>query len=356
MAAKLKPIRMAIVGCGRAGYGMHTRELEARGKMFQVVAACDPLKERRENMEKLYGCKTYKTLEELLTDDEVEMVDIATRSPDHVPHTLMALKAGKIVFLEKPIALSYQEAKKLLRATSKRPGKLFVRHNRRFEPTFQHIRELIASGILGEVFEIKLRRGGYSRRGDWQTLLDCGGGQLLNWGPHIVDHALRFLDGQVEDVWSNLRKIAAVGDAEDHVHIILKGGKSRFPCVVDLEISGGKAHKEPTYQVFGSKGSLSSDEQSIQLKYLDPKQKLPARRGKKGTPPLGGSFSGDETLCWIEKEIPVKPRKPCDTTDIWDHLYASIRKGKAFPITLEESLQVMEIISKARKGTVFDRF
>lgn len=351
--AKSSPINTAIIGCGRAGYGMHTKNLASRETKFHLMAACDPVKERRELMANEFGCTTYKTLEEVLADPDVELVDIATRSPDHVPHALQAIKAGKIVFLEKPIALSYQEAKKLVRATKNKPGQLYIRHNRRFEPAFQHIKELIASRILGDVYEIKLRRGGYARRGDWQTIMECGGGQLLNWGPHIVDHALRFLDGHVTDVWSDLRKIAAVGDAEDHVHIILKGGKKKS-CVVDLEISGGMAHKEPVYQVFGTKGSLICDEETIQLKYLDPKQKLPAKRAKKGNPPLQGGFAGQEDLKWIEKEIKVNPKQKCTTDDIWDHLYGSIRQGKAFPITLEESMQVMEMISLARKGTPFE--
>ncbi len=353
MPTASKPIQIAIIGCGRAGWGMHTKDLEERSKKFKIVAACDPVKERRDNMAEKFGCATYKTIEELLKDPEVELVDIATRSTEHVGHTLLALKAGKKVFLEKPIALSFQEAKKLVRATQNKPDQLFIRHNRRFEPGFQHIREIIASGLLGDVFEIKLRRGSYQRRDDWQTIIECGGGQLLNWGPHIVDHALRFLDGEVTDVWSDLRKLAAVGDAEDHVHIILKGGKKNG-CVVDLEISGGMAHKEPTYQVWGTKGSLVSDEQTIKLTYRDPKQKLPSRRAKKGTPPLGGGFGGKEQLKWIEKEIKVSPKAKCDCGDIWDHLHASIRKGKAFPIKLDEAMQVMDILTKARKGTPFE--
>ena len=106
MAAKTKAIRTAIIGCGRAGYNMHRKDLASRKTKFKVVAACDPVQERREAVAEDFGCKAYKSIEEVLADPEVEMVDIATRSPDHVPHTLQALKAGKIVFLEKPIAMN----------------------------------------------------------------------------------------------------------------------------------------------------------------------------------------------------------------------------------------------------------
>lgn len=350
---KNKPIRVGIVGCGRAGWTMHPPEMESYRTKFKIVAACDPISERRNMMAERLGCSTYKTIDELLADPNVELVDIATRSPDHTPHAIQALKTGKKVFLEKPIALSYNEAKKLARVAERYPNSLFIRHNRRFEPGFQHVREIIDSGLLGDVYEIKLHRHSYQLRDDWQTLQACGGGQLLNWGPHIIDHALRFIDGKVDSVWSDLRRIAAGGDAEDHVHIILKGGKK--PCMVDLEISGGVANPEPVYIVFGNRGSLSSDEKTISLRYLDPKARRPRVRSKKGTPPVDGGFGGKTKINWkwIEKEIPVKPKSRCNMNSIWGHLYAAIREEQPFPITLEEAMQVMKTIDQARRGTPF---
>jgi scyllo-inositol 2-dehydrogenase (NADP+) len=349
---KIEPIRMGIVGCGRAGWGMHRNEIKEHGRKFNVVAVCDTSRSRRDEMAGEYeDCTEHKCIEDLIADPAVEMVDICTRSPEHTPHALMALKAGKLVFLEKPIALSFPEAKKLARAAARYPNKLFIRHNRRFEPGFQHVREIIDSGLLGEVYEIKLRRHNYQFRNDWQTVIKCGGGQLLNWGPHIVDHALRFLDGKVDSMWSDLRNLVCAGDAEDHVHIIMKGGTQGR--VVDLEISGGVAIGEPVYIVFGSKGALTSDEKTIKLRYLNPRKKLPRNRAKVGTPPHDGGFGGEIKASWVEKEIPVKPKMRCGVNDIWRHLYAAIREDVPFPITMEQSLQVMEIIEQARRGTPF---
>lgn len=348
--SKIKPITVGLAGCGRAGLGMHMPEMLKHGRKFNLVAACDSHQVRRDMIADEYGCTTYSKIEDLIANPAVELVDITTRSTEHVAHAIMALKAGKKVFLEKPIALSLPEAKKLAKVAAKYPGALFIRHNRRFEPAFQHVREIIDSGLLGEVYEIKLRRQGYGRRDDWQTLLKCGGGQLLNWGPHIVDHALQFLNGKVDSIWSDLRRVAAAGDAEDHVHIILKGGNNS--CVVDLEISGGVALSEPVYTVFGNKGALSSNEKTIKLKYLNPKVALSRRNSSSKTPALG-TFGSPDKLTWVEKEIPVKPKARCNCGDIWAHLYATIREGKPFPIELSEAMQVMEIISEARKGTPF---
>lgn len=346
--AKTNPIRLGIIGLGRAGWNMHCRELEGREKKFRIVAGCDPIKPRRDLLAEKYGAKVYKTADELIRDPDVEMVDVANRQEDHVPDALKALKAGKYVFLEKPIAVSYKEALKLKAAKNKR--KLFIRHNRRFESAFQHIREIIASGVLGDVYEIKLRRNSFQRRDDWQTLKKCSGGQLLNWGPHLVDHGLQFLESPLAELWSHLKCVAAAGDAEDHLKIIMVGKTGRL---VDIEISGGAALSEPVYIVLGSKGALTSDDQSIHLKYLDPKKKLKPRKSKVGTPPTGG-FGSTDDLRWIEKDIKVNPQARCKMDDIWDHLYAAVREKKTFPITLGQSLEVMRVISEVKKDTPFD--
>jgi predicted dehydrogenase len=350
--AKKRPIKVGIVGLGRAGWGMHCGELDKRADKFTIVAGCDVERSRCRRLEERYpDCRTYLDIADLIADPEVELVDIASRSPEHVPHTLLALRAGKTVFLEKPIALTYREALRLKRAVATASADLYIRHNRRFEPAFQHIRELLATGILGDVYQIKLHRHGYQRRDDWQTLMRCGGGQLLNWGPHIIDHALRFLESPVVDVWSHLNKIAAVGDAEDHLKILLKGRNGRL---VDLEISGGTALGQPAYVIFGTRGALISDEKDIQLRYLDPKQELLPRRARSSSLAVEG-FGSAEELRWVEKTVPVKPKLKCDMDSIWDYLYDAIRRGKPFPITLDEALAVMRVVSAVKEGTRFDR-
>jgi scyllo-inositol 2-dehydrogenase (NADP+) len=348
---KSEPIGIGIVGIGRAGWGMHCKELQGREDKFRIVAACDPEKARRDQMAGRYGCAVYKDFDKLVADPNVELVDIASRSPFHVAQTLAALKAGKDVFVEKPMALTWAGAKKMATAAAKSRGRLYVRHNRRFEPGFQHIREIIASGILGDVYEIKLRRVSYSRRDDWQTLIACGGGQLLNWGPHIIDHGLQFLESPLAGLWSDLKKVAAVGDAEDHLKIVMTGENGR---VVDLEISGGAALGEPEYLVQGSKGALRSSGNKITLRYLDPKAKPPRRRPKSGNPPNAGGFGSPDSLKWIEETIDVAPKAACSMDGIWDHLYAAIREGVEFPVKLAEAVEVMRVVSMTKKGTPFE--
>ena len=152
-------IKVGIWGLGRAGNCMHSTEIGRYPDMFDLVAGCDIDPERCKKIEaKVPGIRTYTDGEAFLQDKDIELVAVAVRSPDHVKYCLRALEAGKIVFAEKPIAISDEGCDRLLEAAKRFPGKLFCRHNRRFEAAFNHIREIMASGILGEVYEIKLAR------------------------------------------------------------------------------------------------------------------------------------------------------------------------------------------------------
>lgn len=342
------PIRLGMVGIGRAIWGMHCPELEGRKDKFVVVAACDTIAERRAQMAERYGCKTYERVEDLVLDPDVEIVDIATRSIDHFAHAKLAFEAGKDVLIEKPMCVSYDEASRLVEIAEKCGKRLFVRHNRRFEPSFQHIREIIDSGLLGDVREIKLRRVGFQRRDDWQTLKSSGGGQLLNWGPHIIDHGLRLLGAPLASQFSDLKLIAALGDAEDHLKIVLRGENGR---IVDIEISGGAAIGGPEYLVWGSRGALSCKGSDIRMKYLDPNVPLEDRAADPGTP--GTTFGTPEKLQWLDETFPAKPELAVDMNSIWDHIYQSYREGAPFPITTEEALEVMNVVSAAKEGAGF---
>ena len=91
----MKPIRIGLIGLGRAGNGMHRSELRSRGDKFQFAAVCDCIEERTAGFVEEFGSRPYTKIEDLLADPEVELVTIATRSADHYKHAKMALEAGK---------------------------------------------------------------------------------------------------------------------------------------------------------------------------------------------------------------------------------------------------------------------
>lgn len=347
------PIRIGLVGVGRAGWGMHTVELEGKEEKFQFVAACDLIEERREKMAEKYGCKTYEKIEDLIADPNVELVDIATRSCDHFRHAKMTLEAGKDVLLEKPMCETYEQALALCEISNK-PGmpRLFVRHNRRFEKVFGMIMDLMDSKQLGDIYQININRNSYSRRNDWQTIKEFGGGQLLNWGPHIIDQSLCFLKHDAQLVFSDLKHVVAAGDCEDHLKIIFKGTDG---LIVEMQISGGMAIRTPDYVVYGTKGAMEATGNQIIIKYIDPDQKFHELIADPGTPGqtfgASGTFSGAETVKWVEQTTSLEYE---DLSVIWDYLYDAYREGKSYPISIEEAIAVIKVIDQVKKGTEFE--
>jgi predicted dehydrogenase len=361
-------IRVGIIGLGRAGWGMQCRELSHRTDRFSVVAGCDTFAPWRERFAQAYPeAQVTDDLAALLANPHIDLVSIATRTCDHCDHALQALAAGKHVFLEKPMCASLAETHKLEAAASVSKGQLFIRHNRRFEPGFQAVTNILREGILGRISEIKLSRVSFGRRNDWQTLLAYGGGQLGNWGSHIIDHGLQFLQAPekpLRSVYAHLDRIAAVGDAEDHVKIVLEGHDG---MLVDIEISGGAGLPAPEYLIWGDRGALSCKGKQIHLRYLDPMVPLEPRTPFEGVPgsefvlpdgalplgdrTIGSNFGEPETLHWLEEDREVPDVEP---GSIWDALYDTLVHQVRFPIDLSEAMAVMDVIDQARRGTRFD--
>jgi predicted dehydrogenase len=223
-----------------------------------------------------------------------------------------------------------------------------VHQQRRWEAAFQKVKEVIDSGILGNVYEVNIEENGSQNRDDWQTLSEFGGGQLLNWGPHIIDHSLRFCGGAYTDMYSAIRHVAAAGDCEDHIKIVFTGVNGR---IVDMEISGGAALPTPEYRIYGSRGALVSEKNSFKLRYLDPAVELEPVVADPETPGVGTSFGNKEALPWIEETVDAGNG---GTDRVWDALYDSIRFGVKYPIALSEAAAVTEVIEKVKASTIFE--
>ena len=317
---------------------MHLPELRGKEEMFEIYAVCDVEADRRENMRKLYGCKTYERVEDLVEDPLVDVVDIATRSCDHFKHAKTALDAGKLVFLEKPMCTTYEDAKTLMEIAEKYgERRVFVRHNRRFEAKFMQLNKLIDSGILGDVYYVKRSESDYDRRCDWQTLMQYGGGQLLNWGPHLVDQALQLCGGDYKRMMSVTRQIAAAGDCEDYVSATFEGVNSRQ---VVIEISGGTALAVPEYVVYGTRGTLYDNGETFTLNVLPEDYVFPPVKANPHTPE-GAQFHANPKPPFETREI------KWDTNSLdhtWTYLYDAVVNGKDYPIKTAQALKVMETL------------
>ena len=342
----MKKLRLGLIGLGRAGYGMHLPELKGKEDMFEIYAVCDIEPDRCENMAKEYGCKTYARVEDIVEDPDVDVIVVATRSCDHFKHAKTALDAGKLVFLEKPMCTTYSDAKQLMEiAEQYGERRVFVRHNRRFEAKFMQLNRIIESGILGDVYYIKRSVSSYDRRCDWQTLMQYGGGQLLNWGPHLVDQALQFCGGDYKRMMSVTRQIAASGDCEDYVSATFEGINGRQ---VVIEISGGTALKVPEYVVYGSRGTLYDNGATFTLNCAPEDYVYPPVVSSPHTPE-GAMFHPSPKVPFEAKEVEWETNS-LDQTYVY--LYEAIVNGKDYPIKTAEALKVMETLTAIKEQNV----
>ena len=300
------------------------------------------LTDRCLDMKEKYGCKTYINIEDLVEDPDVDVVDIATRSCDHFKHAKTALEAGKIVLLEKPMCMTYEEAKLLMELGEKSgERKLFIRHNRRFEAKFMQLRKIIDSGLLGDVYLVRRNVAAYELRSDWQTLSQYGGGQLLNWGPHLVDQAIQFCGGDYKTLSSWTRQIAAAGDCEDYVRAVFEGINGR---IVEIEIGGGTAITIPDYVVYGTRGAICDKGKTFTMKYLPEDVEIPKLKSSTHTPE-GAKFHPCPQLPFVEEEIEWETNK---LDHIWTYLYEAVREGKDYPIKSAEALKVMQALCEIK--------
>lgn len=353
MKKEMSPVKLGIVGLGRAGWGMQTKELESKQDLFQIVACCDIIPERVTRAEETLGCKGYATIEELLADPEVELVDIATRNCDHYAHAKLALAAGKNVLLEKPMTINVEQAKELLSmANGEGQPRLFVRQNRRFEPVYMDVQQLIDSGVLGDIFEVNISQKVYQRRDDWQTINEFGGGQALNWGPHILDQALMLLGAPVVEQHTNRYQVAAGGDCEDHFTVHLVGANGRQ---ANVTVSGASVLNDGRrYVIHGSRGSIEAVRGHIHAMYIDPEQVLSEVVSNPGTPGqsfgTAGTFVAKVSPNWIQKEYQYDEKDIDKWEPFWNHVYSALRLGTEYPIKDEQLIALMDVLTKVHEA------
>lgn len=346
-----KIIKVGVVGIGRIGWGTSIREIAKFEDKFKIVAACDLIEDRRQKMADQFGCAVYENIEDLINDKNVELIYLATRSNDHYKHGLMALKAGKHVLLEKPVTLSYEEAVDLYAHANKEGlPRLFVHQQRRFESAFAKVYEIVNSGKLGNVFEINTEQNGFQHRDDWQTISEFGGGQLLNWGPHIIDQSLQLLGTKSFDMQSYLHQVTAGGDCEDHLRIRFIGDNNR---VVNMSISGATALKKGRYyEVYGDRGALLYADDKLTVKYIDPSIVIPEVVSNPGTPGAAfgksGTYESAIKLEWVDEEYTVEVEDFEMRANFWPMLYDDLVNGIPFPVTQEDVLSIMRTISTVK--------
>lgn len=333
-------IRVGIAGLGRSGWGIHSKVFEKCPTLYRVAGVFDPIDARRKEAADKFGCKTYSDFDQLIGAEDIELFVISTPSHLHAAQAIAALKAGRMVVCEKPMATSLVEADAMIDASKGTGNLLTVFQNRRFAPDFVKVREVIQSGKLGRIVLIKMSSHSFTRRWDWQTLQRFGGGELRNNGAHFIDQALQLFGEKEPEVICDLQRTLTLGDAEDHVKIILREKDSP---VIDIEISHACAYPQNGWLVMGTQGGLYGSFSSMRWRYFEPKD-LPPR--KVDTEPTPDRSYNREDLPWKEEAWDIGQNIKSGEITFYEELYKTIRHGAVLSVTPESVRRVMWVIEK----------
>lgn len=251
-----KNVCWGFLGCGKV---VHKKSGDAfRNVPHSTIEAImrRNIEEAKTSAEHFGAPKWCDSIEELLSYD-IDAVYIATPPGLHYEQAMQCLEAGKPVYLEKPFARNYTEAKALTEAFEKAGVPLYVGHYRRALPRFLKIREMLNNNIVGEVQKIDfyLNRIFSQKEADNSWLYNpvlSGGGKYYDIAPHTVD-IINFLFGDIEEVDGNARNLGTGCPLENIVEMSFrtkKGvcGTARFNCIAE--------EKSDRMQVMGTNGSM----------------------------------------------------------------------------------------------------
>lgn len=344
----MKKLNVAIIGQGRSGRDIHGQYfLTEHGKEhFNVVAVADWNADRRARAKETFGCDVYEDYTEFYKRDDIDFVVNSTFSYEHYPITLDLLEHKMNVIVEKPFARTAMDCDKMIKAAKDNNVMLTVFQQSRVAPYYQKVKEVIESGVLGEIQQININFNGFARRWDWQCSNRFCGGILLNTGPHPMDQALDLLGtDDMPNVFSVLRLTHSAGDAEDYAKIILT-----YPGrpVIDVEINTHDCYKEYTYKVLADKGSLVATMEDIKWKYHDEKEMpelvLEPLCKEDGISPAYCS----ETLEWHEfEEKIVGTAFNSATKTYYQNIYNHLTKGEKLlidPKKIRQQIAVAELV------------
>lgn len=266
----VRKIKLGIIGTGLAAKILHLPALQRLRDNFEITAVCNHTENKAKEFSELVGgAKYYLNYKDLLGDKTVEAVDISLPINLNYRVTIDSLKAEKHVFLEKPLAGSMVEAKKMLELKSKYRQVMLLAENFRYRKVYNSVNDLLKKKVIGKVYAAQWnvfyqvtsdRDYGATR---WRQEHKYVGGFMLDAGVHNIA-ALRMLFGEV-------RSVAAFTDS-----INPKIGKPDTMSVQMIFTSGinviynlfftVKHHWENKLLVFGDKGTIEANDDMITLK------------------------------------------------------------------------------------------
>ncbi len=253
-----KPLKAATIGYSPL-FNMGRLHLTSLRKAagFEPTAVCDLLVLPRKNAEQDFpGIKTYSSAKAMLDKSDAEIVVVITPHNTHAKLVIQCLEAGRHVVTEKPFCITIQEADAMIGAAHKHKRMLSVFHNRRWDGDYLAIKDAMARGLLGDVFQVEACMGGYGHPGYWwRADKKISGGAFYDWGAHVVDWVLGLVPAAITEVGGFFQTDRVWHDItnEDHCNAVVRFSNG---CSANIELSHAAAVSKPRWRILGTKGAL----------------------------------------------------------------------------------------------------
>lgn len=252
-------LRFALVGCGRIS--KRHSDLLGSGAIegAELVCVCDVRPERARVLSEKFGVPAFDDMDEMMRGLNPDAVSILTPSGLHAEHAVRLAKYGKAIVVEKPMALTLDDADRMIRACDIHQSRLFVVKQNRFNVPVVKLREALEDGRFGELVmgTVRVRwcrRQEYYDQDSWRGTWELDGGVLANQASHHVD-LLEWMMGDVVSVVAKARSALVDIEAEDTAVVLLKF-RSGSLGVIEATTATRPTDLEGSLSILGSQGTV----------------------------------------------------------------------------------------------------
>ena len=251
-------LRWGLIGCGDISKKRVAPALKSLDQC-ELIAVARANYSLAESFAKEFSAKRwYKNWQDIMTDEEIDAVYIATPVSLHAEQTIAVAKAGKHVLCEKPMALNANDCKRMIETCKAHDVKLGVSYYRHFYPVIKRTKEIILSGEIGEptvvdiqVFEWFDRKPGEPRYWLLEKELS-GGGPMMDFGCHRIE-VLQYLFGNIKEVQSQLFNVHFKREVEDTAYVSLLFENNTQAII---RVTHAAIEARDTLDIFGTKGTI----------------------------------------------------------------------------------------------------
>lgn len=252
-------LRFALVGCGRISH-RHSEILSSpEMKHAKLVAVCDIVQEKAEKIGTKFNVNYYTDMDNMMHSEEVDVLVVLTESGNHAKHVIHLAQYSKHIIVEKPMALTLDDADDMIQTCEKHHCRLFVVKQNRFNVPIQKLKEAIDANRLGDLYMATVRvrwcrTEEYYNQAPWRGTWAMDGGVLTNQASHHID-LLEWMMGKVDSVYAKGIHASADIEAEDTAAVILKFRNGGIG-IIEATTAIRPRDLEGSLSVLGTKGSV----------------------------------------------------------------------------------------------------